>query len=467
MQIFSTHQATADIRILERIWENKQNLKTISQNIKTQGIEKEDFSQLVFPAQEMYTFNQKLNYDDPSDTRTFSQVYFIDSSAVTKSPEAAPVLLFICGEGACGGAKRLLPFAARLGAHLVAIEHRYYGKSLPFLHLSTENLKYLSTENALKDLANIQTYLMKTKNLKGKWIAIGGSYAGSLAAYYRELYPQLVVGALSSSGPVRAKENFEEYDLHVSKVAGSECGEKMKWVSDQAEAAINNPELFQQFKKKFGAEEYIDPIDFLYYIADTGAFAIQYGFRDTFCSSLTKTNDPITAYGNFAKNVVLMTGMGPTDGSFQGAMKEDVTPGQSIGMRQWFYQSCTEYGYWQVAYHDSSITVRSTKIDLAYHQDGCKRIFGLDMAGNENFVNQKFYWPLLEASTSNILYTNGSQDPWSNLSITPDNKNNTNPNTQSFVIEGAAHCDDLSPYSTTNVAKANDLFIQLARRWLE
>jgi hypothetical protein len=153
--------------------------------------------------------------------------------------------------------------------------------------------------------------------------------------------------------------------------------------------------------------------------------------------------------------------------SFQGAMDESVSPDANIGYRQWLYQSCTEYGYWQVAYHDPAVSVRSHLIDMDYHRNGCVRMFGLDQTGSEKAMNAKFYLPLLAASTSNILFTNGSEDPWSNLSITPKNGNDTNISTKTFVIEGGAHCSDLTAAKTPNVVAANDLFLQLAQGWLK
>jgi len=45
--------------------------------------------------------------------------------------------------------------------------------------LSTDSLKYLSSEQALADLAYFRVYMSdKLKLVKNKWIAFGGSYPG-------------------------------------------------------------------------------------------------------------------------------------------------------------------------------------------------------------------------------------------------------------------------------------------------
>lgn len=87
--------------------------------------------------------------------------------------------------------------------------------ALPFItgfrDLSTESLVYLSSEQALADLAFFIEAMQKEKNLPDgtKWIVHGGSYPGSLAAWMRMRYPHLVHGAMSASGPLLAKVDFK------------------------------------------------------------------------------------------------------------------------------------------------------------------------------------------------------------------------------------------------------------------
>jgi hypothetical protein len=144
-------------------------------------------------------FEQRI---DPSgsDDRTFNQRYFINSNYA--KGETPPVIYVVCGEATCSEAEfrgAIVSYARKVGAHLVALEHRYYGASQPFEEMTVENMEYLKTEYAVEDLANFQKYAMEELGLNGKWIVMGGSYAGSLAAYYRTRHPDLVVGALASS----------------------------------------------------------------------------------------------------------------------------------------------------------------------------------------------------------------------------------------------------------------------------
>lgn len=77
----------------------------------------------------------------------------------------------------------------------VVLEHRYYGKSFPTPDLSTENLRFLTTDQALADTAyfaehvvfeGLEDYELTAPNVP--YIAYGGSYAGAF-----------VVGSLCSN----------------------------------------------------------------------------------------------------------------------------------------------------------------------------------------------------------------------------------------------------------------------------
>lgn len=78
-----------------------------------------------------------------------------------------------------------------------------------FSDLSTDNLRFLSSRQALADLAHFRTTIAEARGLtNAKWVAFGGSYPGSLAAWFRLKYPHMVHAAVASSAPVRATVNF-------------------------------------------------------------------------------------------------------------------------------------------------------------------------------------------------------------------------------------------------------------------
>jgi pimeloyl-ACP methyl ester carboxylesterase len=402
---------------------------------------------------------------------TFNQRFYIDESY--SDNENSPVFFYICGEASCteralNGAIRT--YAKKFHAKLVALEHRYYGKSLPRPTLSTEDLQYLSTEQALLDLARFQRHMQNDRMWNGKWVAFGGSYPGSLSAFYRLKFPELVVGALASSAPVKAKSNFEQYDAHVTEVAGPICANNMRKSVAEVESSLSDTKRLEQIKRLFEANMIEDKTDFLYLIADIGATAVQYGMKDEFCQMLASNAQPLLGYAQFAQKLYDSWGITPLSFTAQGAMSTNPNDyPEGIGMRQWFYQSCTEYGYWQNANSNSNKSTRSSLINPDYHKKLCKRLFGITQDVDADKTNSTYYMPLFSPSVSNIFFTNGATDPWSTLSMTEKNGNSSNPNLAYFLIDNAAHCDDLrSPLSSDSkaITKARHLTEKLLNQWL-
>jgi pimeloyl-ACP methyl ester carboxylesterase len=411
------------------------------------------------------SFQQKLDHNNDKDNRHFAQRYWVNKMYAKN--QKSPVIFWICGEGACSENAVMgtaLQQASQLGATVVALEHRYYGSSQPFSDLSTENLKYLTVDLALKDLVNFQAYARDVLNLKGSWLAIGGSYPGALAAYVRALYPDVILGSLASSGPVRAEVDFSAYDHHVAKMAGATCLVAVQKAVSEIEEKIVSDEGFAAVKAQFNASELNDRDDFLYLIADTGAAAVQYGMREDFCNYVVKEG-----LAGYVKAVQLVSGVFGNLVDLGAQAAENITIEKHrgmIGIRQWFYQSCTEFGFWQNAWPDAKESARSPRINAAYHSRVCERLFNINTPAQTEKTNALYYAPILESRTTNILFTNGSEDPWINLSITSENKNDVNPNVTSTVIAGAAHCDDLGSSFGQEVAKAKKLFLDLAKNWL-
>jgi hypothetical protein len=202
-------------------------------------------------------------------------------------------------------------------------------------------------------------------------------------------------------------------------------------------------------------------------LADITADAVQYGYPGNLCSKVTAADDPVPVYAKYVKDFLLSRGQTAVEFSPQGATalgKDD-----SDGMRQWYYQSCKEYGYWQDAQADPTLATRSPRINGDYDLDYCRRLFGITRLADEAAINARYYQQLLNPlAASRILFTNGTDDPWSELSINPVRHNDINVNTPSVMIQGKAHCSDLRAKSADDPKSLQDaraLFIDLATSW--
>lgn len=122
--------------------------------------------------------------------------------------------------------------------------------------VSTQNLKYLSVEQSLADLAYFVKEITKDEGLNGTGgvIVVGGSYAATMATWFRQKYPHLVKGAWASSAPMYAKLNYFEYTESVGnsirEFGGHECYKKIEEMFQAFNDLITN-EDFKKLQKLF------------------------------------------------------------------------------------------------------------------------------------------------------------------------------------------------------------------------
>lgn len=399
-------------------------------------------------------FPQTLDHYSPYNHRKFQQRYyeFLDHFRIPDGP----VFLVICGEYSCDGIRNdyIGVLAKKFGAAVVSLEHRYYGKSSPFKSLATKNLRYLSSKQALFDLAVFRQNYQDSLNAKlnrtkadNPWFIFGVSYPGALSAWFRLKFPHLTCGSLASSAVVLAVYNFTEFDQQIGESAGVECKAALQETTRLIERKLvtNGKAL----KASFNAADLEIDGDFLYFLADAAVTAFQYGNPDILCKPLVKAKkdgeDLVDAYAKFIKEFYLGNEGESTQDYNQKNLKNTAITENSSG-RLWWFQVCTEVAYFQVA--PSNDSIRSSKVDTRYHLDLCKNVFGEGIFPDVDATN--IYYGGTKIAGSKIVFTNGSQDPWRRAS-----KQISSPDMPSYTItcHNCGHGTDIRgcPQSPFNI----------------
>ncbi|KAK9129607.1 hypothetical protein Sjap_010094 [Stephania japonica] len=389
-------------------------------------------------------FDQTLDHFSPYDHRRFNQRYyeFLDHFRVPDGP----IFLKICGESSCDGIPNDYTsiLAKKFGAAVVSLEHRYYGKSSPFKSLTTKNLQYLSSKQALFDLAIFRQYYQQSlneklnrSNVENPWFVFGVSYSGALSAWFRLKFPHLTCGSLASSAVVLAVYNFTEFDKQIGESAGPECKTALQDITKLVEEKLATDRA--AVKALFGAAELQNDGDFLYFVADAAVTAFQYGNPDILCSPIVEAKkngkDLVNAYATFVKDYYLGS-FGANVQTYDQRQLKKTAVSEDSSDRLWWFQVCTEVAYFQVA--PSNDSIRSSRVDTRYHLDLCKNVFGEGIYPDVDATN--IYYGGTRIAGSRIVFTNGSQDPWRHAS-----KQTSSPDLPSYIIRchNCGHGTDL------------------------
>ena len=207
------------------------------------------------PFPDMY-YDQRLDHYDESNVATWNQRYWVNQNFFDGT---GPVFIMIGGEGEENPIwmenGQWINFAKQYKALCVMLEHRYYGKSRPTKDLSTPNMAYLSSRQGLSDLAQFRQFIHHSFNLTdaNRWISFGGSYPGSLSAWFRLKYPHLVYAAVSSSAPMLALVDFTDYMVVVNNsltAYSPDCPVEIKKANDQVIEIMNSGDVGRRFLEK-------------------------------------------------------------------------------------------------------------------------------------------------------------------------------------------------------------------------
>ncbi|XP_052890425.1 putative serine protease K12H4.7 [Anopheles moucheti] len=429
---------------------------------------------------------QRLDHFDPQNVNTWSMRYMENGEHYAPG---GPLFIYVGGEWEISESSisrgHVYDMASQLKGYLFYTEHRYYGKSHPTVDLRTDKLKYLNIDQALADLAHFVVQMRKT--IPGAEnagvIMIGGSYSATMVSWFRQKYPHLVNGAWASSAPVFAKVEFTEYKEIVSEsirsVGGRNCADRIERAIKQTEQLLANGEysrVAQEFRlcSDVDLSKSLDSMNFFSSLSDEFAGVVQYHSTGDIEGLCQIVEDASIADDMQALAKIVTQGLASTSCNSYGykAMIDyykntawEHGAAQS-SMRQWMYQTCAEYGWYQISGSPNQIFGSSFPVELFVKLCGDMYDGHFDegrMQGNAERTNVIYGgW---NPEVTNVFFTQGQLDPWRAMGIQAD----LNDQSPGVVIPGAAHCADLSSISAADSAEmraAKEKILELVKKWL-
>eukprot|EP00123_Amoebidium_parasiticum_P006665 comp17566_c0_seq1/m.17172 comp17566_c0_seq1/g.17172 ORF comp17566_c0_seq1/g.17172 comp17566_c0_seq1/m.17172 type:complete len:507 (-) comp17566_c0_seq1:493-2013(-) len=449
-------------------------LRTLEEVVGIDMMAQNDNSSYMKP-EERWFEHQLVDHFDHTNRNLWRQRYFIVDQYW--GGNGFPIFLFISGEGEmtpgylAGRSSQMVEYARQFNALAVGLEHRFFGKSQPTGDLKTESLRFLTSQQALADLAWFaEKYTEEVNAPKSKWVAFGGSYAGCLAAWVREKYPNIISGAVSSGGPVLAKLNFHEYleqaERSIKYFGGEACTNAIANATKTMYSLAETEKGLYILKDKFRLcdipRNELDVQKLLSTPGGTMSGLAQYNNDkpherqlENFCAAMTKPGvDVLDTYANLLLKELVKPPAQCLDYTYANEIasyKEDgIIPEPSSG-RGWLWMTCQEFGYFQTT--DSNLThIFGHSDSIKMHIQTCVDVFGEGAFSNKDSVpwtqhTNAYYGGRDKYAGTNVVIVNGGVDPWHMLGITQVSERNTN--SKAIMIEGGSHCIEMFPVKPT------------------
>jgi hypothetical protein len=433
--------------------------------------------------------NQSLDHFNRQDSRTFQQRFFVNDAYWKGVESNAPVFLCVGGEGppldrtvltTSVHCTDMVELASQVGALMFALEHRYYGKSYPTFHggkspVTNEHLKYLSSQQALADLAYFISYIQdkhipKNQHATLKIVTFGGSYPGMLAAWSRLKYPHLVHAAVSNSAPLQVVLDFYQYkNVYRRALSNVHVGGSEQCVAVMEQAHLDAKRMIVDV----GKEEDLEYIANLFHLCN-GTDALKEDRKNVdaflgdgmvffdvqsndpscqedlcniekFCGNITQEAEanvpPLEILGKISQD--LESHGQCKDISWERMMaflsSEDAQVG---GIRSWLWQTCTEVGFYQTCEVGTQCPFGRGHHTMDADFEICQRAFGIEADRvRENVEETLRTFGGWNISADRILSVNGDIDPWSIQSLSASGRTSQEDSERlpSYWSIGASH----------------------------
>eukprot|EP01104_Vermistella_antarctica_P010703 TRINITY_DN2873_c0_g1_i2.p1 TRINITY_DN2873_c0_g1~~TRINITY_DN2873_c0_g1_i2.p1 ORF type:complete len:559 (-),score=145.48 TRINITY_DN2873_c0_g1_i2:138-1646(-) len=407
-------------------------------------------------------FNQTLDHFNDVNVTTWQQRYWINDEYW--NPNLPGPIYIQLGEEAAAGSYYVTDFAMTeygmtRGALLVGIEHRFYGDSQPTGDLSTKSLQYLSVDQALEDFGTIALAIREQYGPTSEIVVFGCSYIGAGAAWFRQRLPGVAVGAIASSAPVQATLDFFKYldqvDLSISEQFGQNCDAMLKNATSDVVAGLQSAsgtaKLMTLFNSCNGTQPASanDVATFFTNVIGAAMTTVQYDFEQPdnnvpfMCGTIANASSPLQGLANFVNISSFGQCMDISYDDTVEVLLNVSAIGGGIGYRQWIWQTCTEFGYFQTTDSNSQPFYEGNLVPLQYYVDLCQDSFPEVTMTNQtiqaqiNKTNRRFMGNQIPSyGIQNTVFDDSIVDPWHTLSI----QSSVNPSTPLLLYKERGHC---------------------------
>jgi hypothetical protein len=402
---------------------------------------------------------QPQDHFDTTNKKTWQQAYYVNDQHFVKGSDA-PVFLCVGGEGPpldgsvvvssvhCNVAVEWLPATKAL---MIAVEHRYYGchnmSACPYSR-EEQTLKYLSSRQAVEDLANAHAHVVKEYGLtaKNKWISWGGSYPGMLASFFRIRHPELVHATVASSAPVIAQVDMPEYNNIVAaaygltSVGGSPaCTEAIRKGHADIGTMMNTTAGRKKLSELFSVPSTdLETREGQTNFSGNGVAYFPAQGNDPTCQSPgCNINEICKVMADTTKGTEVER-LAQLRDAQQASADVVQSRGKAVGditsMDYWTYQTCTEFGFYQTCEIGSKCFYTQGLLLLDSFTKDCEKYKITVPEIEANIKATNALYGADHPNSTRILYPNGDVDPWHGLS-----KLKASPGLPVLMVSGASH----------------------------